>query len=579
VKLEPIYAITDANGNVEEEVDGSLEQTVEKALSVYGRHTPVYFNGDLEQLQKEDKHRKTVQRRASNPDVMSLADMAIQNLGDKFWDGALNRPKTFALEEVYEKFPDNKEGLKKAQMALRQHFPATGSVKILSADYGDVMGRKIPEGKRHAGRVTGSTEEIVRSAIREFEIEDANGDPIEPKSVKRHMVKNKHGGDVETIDVVFKNLTLHINPATGGVTTSSVVGSTYDSPAGMSKALLVSNAKTEKAVYGLEDVEPSLSKGLAFLPFTLGKNDVDFPEGRGLPMLDGPRFGVCIGSSAECRKSCLVYAGQNQAVAHNNVVKGARLGAFLYEPEAFFRMVIDSTRRHIKSSVKAGMVPYFRPNILSDLPWETMFPDYWRVFPSLRVYDYSKVEGRQTDFLGQFEERAIGSKEGILRYDLTYSFSGDNMLQLEEELHHGRILSNGKRSGRRVAVVFLRGLKHGTKGGKKGFKAAEPFPAKMFDRKIIDGDFHDLRPLDPQGTVVGLRFKSLLGALAGKREKQISRAGKFVVKAPGHGDVGDFDPAKYVVEVFRTPEGDLISAATPLQENVSEEALYGKAAE
>lgn len=586
MKLQPVYAIADANGNVEEVVDGSLEQTVEKALSLYGRHTPVYFNGDVEQLQKEGLHRKTVQRsaagvgggeggRADNPIRSArtygqllggsgarsgsyfMADEQLRILGPKFWDDAARGPRVYTVAEVFGLYPDDKVGLKKAWAKLRPYFPERGDVKVLSASYGDAGGRSSRAGRSKRGAamgegepLTGSAEDIAQHARKVFKIEK----PIQRVS--------EHGGEIE---VQFSSMTLHIDRSSGGSYTTGIVGGSYDTPAGLSDALLVSNAKTEKAVEGvdtaLQHIPPSLSKGLAFLPFSMVNSvikDKAVRQLHGLPTL--PALGVCIGSSAECRKSCLVWAGQNQAVAHNNIVKGMRLGALLSEPAAFIRMTIDSIRKHIKACEKAGQVPYFRPNILSDLPWELFFPDLWRVFPELAVYDYTKEPNRETRHLGHLDWRAKGATENALRYDLTFSFAGDNMPDVRDELS----------AGRRVAVVFLRGLKHGTKG-EKGYVAPEPFPERFLGQEVIDGDAHDLRPLDPQGTVVGLRFKSLRGALSGQRGEQIRRAGSFVVAAPKH------DP-KQIVEIFVDDHGNLITAVTPVQ-NTDLGVISGMAAE
>jgi len=578
MKLTPVYVITDSEGQAELEVDGTLEQTIDAALSAYGKHTQIVFSGDLEQMKLEKRHEDTRQERLSNPPQLpgfyeALAMRALDQHGTgKFWIAAEPgkgpnagkeipaRPRTYSRDEVEGEFPMTEAGLKAAHEALREYFPKKGD-----------FSRIIRNGK-NAGK-------------------------------------------------------------------ELFVGDTYESAAGMSKAFLVANAKTLKAAEGIAQREegddegtevtinnripPSLSKGLAFLPHALVKNTRYYPKWGGVPQLMGSfdpegvsnvswasvesaakgrnkagrglrlemgltsGLGVCVGSSEACRTSCLIYAGQNQAVEHNNLIKGDRLRALLYQPKAFIRMMIDSMQKHVRATAKDGSVPYFRPNILSDIPWELLYPELWdaRAYPdfeNLSIYDYTKLAGRDTKSLGylQSSRGADPMLDGALRYDLTYSFSGVNAEMLEHELARKM----------RVAIVFLRTLKSGSllpsaKTGRPTFKAAESFNNMRFmGQKIIDGDEHDLRPLDPQGTVVGLRFKSLRGKTAGTRAEQIARAGEFVVGSAGglpkyaERKRVRLETAgktiKYVVEGFDDGHGNIIAAGTPLQEGVSQQALF-----
>lgn len=528
MKLTPVYVITDSEGRAELEVEGSLDQTVEAALSAYGKHTSLVFAGDLDQMKKENRHEHTEQERLENPPAAlgAFGRAAMRALGPNFWIGSREgvagrqvpeRPRTYSREEVEREFPMTDEGLEAAFEQLRKYFPKEGD-----------FSRIIKSGKR-AG-------EELR------------------------------------------------------------IGKTYETAAGMSRAFLVANAKTLKAVEGIEQreegdqgieatvngsISPSLSKGLAFLPHALAKNTEFYPQWEGVPELQ-KKFGVCLGSSEACRTSCLVYAGQNQAVEHNNLIKGDRLLALLKEPKAFIRMMIDSMQKHVAATAKTKTVPYFRPNILSDIPWEILFPELWTypAFQNLSIYDYTKLAGRETESLGHLFASKGADKmlNNALHYDLTFSFSGKNANLLEQELERNM----------RLAIVFLRTLKSGSlkpskTTGKINFKAAESFQNMRFlGERIIDGDEHDLRPLDPQGTIVGLRFKTL--RKSGKRAQQIERAGKFVVgsggRLPKHKEgkhvalhVHD-QRIKWVVEGFDDGHGNLLAAATPLQEGVALETLY-----
>lgn len=529
MKLTPVYVVTDSEGRAELEVEGLLDQTVEAALSAYGKHTPIVFAGDLEQMKREESegrgHGTREQARLANPPLAlgAFETAAMRALGPNFWQrregGAPETPRTYSRDEVEGEFPMTDEGLRAAWQALRPYFPKKGDFS--------------------------------------------------------RIIKN--------------------GPNAGQ---SLLIGDTYETPAGMSRAFLVANAKTLKAVGGIEQreegyegieatvngsISPSLSKGLAFLPHALVKNTEFYPQWGGVPELRS-KVGVCVGSSDACRTSCLIYAGQNQAVEHNNLIKGDRLLGLLKEPKAFIRMMVDSMEKHVRATAKTGTVPYFRPNILSDIPWEILFPELWTypAFQNLSIYDYTKLAGRETASLGRLHSAMGADKmlDGALRYDLTFSFSGENANLMEQELERGV----------RLAIVFLRTLKSGSlkpnkDTGKVSYKAAESFGNMRFlGKRIIDGDEHDLRPLDPQGTIVGLRFKSLRGKQSGTRAEQIERAGKFVVgssgKLPKHREKKHVAlhvqnrEIKWVVEGFDDGHGNLLAPATPLQEGVALETLY-----
>jgi hypothetical protein len=567
MKLTPVYVITDSFGRAELEVEGTLEQTVDAALSVYGRHTPIVYSGDIEQMKIEERHERV--REEERLPNGAFDDMAMQALGSQFWHKAgidvhtglktPARPRMYTKSDIDVDYPMTSEGLYAAWKALKPHFPKKG-------DFSRLQRNDSKDGSRKKG------------------------------------------------DVIL-------------------IGDTYETPAGMSQAFLVANAKTVKAASGIDQREdadegvsvtvhnriaPSLSKGLAFLPHALAKREDLFPQWNGVPGLK-EEVGVCVGSSDTCRKSCLVYAGQNQAVEHNNLIKGDRLLGLLREPKAFIRMMVDSMIRHVKACKQAGMVPYFRPNILSDIPWEVLYPELWDYpeFKNMSVYDYTKVGGRNTSILGKLssERGADPMLNGKSRYDLTFSFSGGNAHLMQKELDRGM----------RLAIVFLRQLKSGSlkpsaTTGKVNYKAAESFDNMRFmGQRIIDGDEHDLRPLDPQGTVVGLRFKSLRGKESGSRSQQIATAGDFVVggmealtvnvggpraNKPGYGlpryaenkrveiyapegahnlkwkvtgkdrENNPANNVKYLVEAFDDGHGNIICAGTPQQQGVSLASLF-----
>jgi hypothetical protein len=114
-------------------------------------------------------------------------------------------------------------------------------------------------------------------------------------------------------------------------------------------------------------------------------------------------------------------------------------------------------------------------NGLSDIRWEVEDPWLFVKYRDVRFIDYTKNPHRYLRFLrGEFPSN----------YTLTFSRSGrsDNEAHCEFFLDHGGT----------VTVVFDHKL---------------PLPATWKGYKVIDGDLHDFRALDPKGVVVGLRAK------------------------------------------------------------------------
>jgi hypothetical protein len=111
-----------------------------------------------------------------------------------------------------------------------------------------------------------------------------------------------------------------------------------------------------------------------------------------------------------------------------------------------------------------------RLNGTSDIVWENEHPELFAMFcHSIQFYDYTKLVKR---------------KHRFDNYHLTASYSEAN----------AKYAASVLASPLNWAVVF---------DTKKG----EPLPKRFHGRRVIDGDLYDLRFLDPEGVVVGLRAK------------------------------------------------------------------------
>lgn len=291
-----------------------------------------------------------------------------------------------------------------------------------------------------------------------------------------------------------------------------------------------------------------------------------FPEHRveGMEPVAAPKgvkgATLCAFASPDCKATCLVYSGQNQADMIANYAKFTKAAMFLEHPVAFMRLLVEAIRRFATHSDKkekkdgsglgrAGKVARFvRLNVFQDIPWEVIAPwifDVTNDFPSaLRVgfYEYTKVPGRPHH----------------PNYHLSFSYSGENMEHCQQELVNER---------RNIVVVFgALGYMSGTQTSRlkfkdpkdkdKAFIKVNPLPKWFQDEQflggrpvpVLDGDVSDIRPFDKPGHIVGLRWKPpMLGGFDRAHTKQYYNA--FVVKGRvvGTADPSDWQGRQYVI--------------------------------
>ena len=181
-----------------------------------------------------------------------------------------------------------------------------------------------------------------------------------------------------------------------------------------------------------------------------------------------PDAKLCPASKAAgCRAGCLESAGRGRMAS---VIKARKAKAdyFHADAEGFVLQLMGELEAFDKLCAKQGKTGAVRLNVLSDVAWESLFS--LARFSHLKFYDYTKRAGRlDSVFLPS-------------NYHLTFSYSGRPEYQ--------RQVDKALKTDRNIAVVF-RG----------------PLPFEYLGRRVIDGDKHDLRFLDPAGVVVGLKAK------------------------------------------------------------------------
>ena len=191
-------------------------------------------------------------------------------------------------------------------------------------------------------------------------------------------------------------------------------------------------------------------------------------------------YEVCRWRSKGCTMACLDTAGRGQM----NMIQDSRIAKtklFFEKQFDFLAKLTKEIASTIKSAKKKEMTAVFRPNLTSDIAWESVFFDEERPqtifdkFPETQFYDYTKSFMRMAQFINR-------NPEFPSNYHLTFSRSETNQKLVEMVLEMGG----------NVAVVFRNQLPKTWKG-----------------YEVINGDENDLRFLDKQPCIVGLIEKGL----------------------------------------------------------------------
>ena len=180
-------------------------------------------------------------------------------------------------------------------------------------------------------------------------------------------------------------------------------------------------------------------------------------------------YNVCASASKGCKAACLNSAGRGRFERTGK----ARLKKTLFFKEDQKNFLIQLRKEiaaGIKYAEKNQLIPCFRLNLTSDILWERLgIP---QEFPTVQFYDYTK-----------HFQRAMNYSKNLLpeNYHLTFSRSETNKKSVNAIVVDQLPVN--------VAVVFNK------------------VPTIYKERKVIDGDEHDLRFLDPEGVIVGLKPK------------------------------------------------------------------------
>ena len=180
-------------------------------------------------------------------------------------------------------------------------------------------------------------------------------------------------------------------------------------------------------------------------------------------------YNVCPMASQGCKSACLHTAGNPVFQAQKDKGRINRARFYMQDRPNFLIKLFKELENFVKWCNKNKKIGVVRLNTTSDISWENY--NLFEKFPMLQFYDYTKIQKRALKFArGEYPPN----------YHLTYSLNEDNYDKAMQVLEEGG----------NIAVVFRKDL-----------------PDTFAGRKVVNGDLHDLRYLDPKNVVVGLKAK------------------------------------------------------------------------
>mgnify|MGYP001373793286 FL=1 len=180
-------------------------------------------------------------------------------------------------------------------------------------------------------------------------------------------------------------------------------------------------------------------------------------------------YNVCPMASLGCKSACLHTAGNPVFQKQKDKGRINRTRYYMQDRTGFLKQLFKELVNFEKWCSKNSYIPVCRLNTTSDISWEIF--EIFSQFPKINFYDYTKIQKRALKFAGG---------EYPPNYHLTYSLNEDNYDKAMQVLNEGG----------NIAVVFRKDL-----------------PDTFMGKKVVNGDLHDLRLLDPKNVVVGLKAK------------------------------------------------------------------------
>lgn len=175
---------------------------------------------------------------------------------------------------------------------------------------------------------------------------------------------------------------------------------------------------------------------------------------------------------AGCMESCLKSAGRMH-MSSAQKARAERTRMLENDPDLFRAVLVAEITALVHYAERKGMKPAVRLNGTSDINWAKFFPELFNWFSySVQFYDYTKSPQYLKD----------AQRVPNLHVSASYSAANPN--------YADRITKAAEDFGANLVVVF---------SGK--------LPQSFHGKPVVDGDEYDMRFLDPNGVVVGLKAK------------------------------------------------------------------------
>lgn len=178
---------------------------------------------------------------------------------------------------------------------------------------------------------------------------------------------------------------------------------------------------------------------------------------------------MCPSATEGCKLACLNTAGRGRM----NNIQEARIRKtkeFFNNRAKFISQIYKELQSFEKKCVIIDRKPAVRLNGTSDIYWGAIAPELFSDFPNIKYYDYTKQKKNMKKYM---------DGKCPPNYYLTFSRSESNWDFCKTVLDEGHT----------VAAVF------------------DEVPEEYEGYKVVDGDSTDLRFLDEQGCIVGLKAK------------------------------------------------------------------------
>ena len=219
---------------------------------------------------------------------------------------------------------------------------------------------------------------------------------------------------------------------------------------------------------------------------------------------------LCAKASKGCAAACLFKSGAARfdAVQQGKINKSEY---FIHDLKGFMQQLYNEIKSIVakheaiegdeKLSLNGKVLRHkkfaIRLNGTADIPFENIKvkdnKNIFELFPDVTFYDYTKLDQRFDKILPK-------------NYQLTFSRSEDNHAESIDLLNRGY----------NVAVVF-------------GVKDESDLPKTYYGFPVINGDESDLRFLDDENVVVGLKYKLMTGKGTKGLNKKMLKENPFIV--------------------------------------------------